>query len=341
MQKERGLIGVLKAPTITRSDDSDNQPSDRGSVNFLLNSGTQSFLEGFEFPSSRERPKRNSERLSTEDHMPNPKSPFAFANDKEVDYSFLSFNPDPMEWSFFNDDMFLQFLGAPFTESQRPLDDLYAEEFAPRIIGSHSVSQGANIGVNPNSMYETESTLAAEMVQSILVKSFTLDLDKQSSEEAARVLNFLLTPNRLDRFVKQYFKYWHPHCPILHAATFDSDSVPVPLLVSVVFMGAIYSPYDEEVNAAKKVLDLAELYVYSTAEISEEFEIREAMKGSQKSSETDNGPMAFQQLQAVYLMLVVQYWAGSQVSKQRAIEVRFGQVIKVSYLTTRVLSHCP
>jgi hypothetical protein len=43
--------------------------------------------------------------------------------------------------------------------------------------------------------------------------------------------------------------------------------------------------------------------------------------------------LAFENLQAAYLMVCVQFWAGNTVSKKRAVDTRFGVVVKVrSYI---------
>ena len=105
--------------------------------------------------------------------------------------------------------------------------------------------------------------------------------------------------------------------------------------MSVTLMGAMYSPVDREVSTAKLLLDLAELYIHSMEDLTDEFEIRQMLRLSAATSPDSIklGPLAFQYLQAAYLMVCVQFWAGSMVSRKRAIETRFGVVVKVLSIT--------
>jgi hypothetical protein len=78
--------------------------------------------------------------------------------------------------------------------------------------------------------------------------------------------------------VSLYFEFSHPHCPIIHQGSFSVENAPTPLLVAVIAIGAMYSQVDQEVSTAKELLDLAELYIYSTDVLTEEFEIRQLLR---------------------------------------------------------------
>ena len=96
-------------------------------------------------------------------------------------------------------------------------------------------------------------------------------------------------------------------------------------------MGAMYSQVDTEVSTAKLVLDLVELYVYSLEDLTDEYEIRHMLRVPSISApeSIELSILAFQYLQAAYLMICVQFWAGSMVSRKRASDTRFGVVVKV------------
>jgi hypothetical protein len=118
---------------------------------------------------------------------------------------------------------------------------------------------------------------------------------------------------------------------MVHQGSFSVDTAPVPLLIAVVVVGAMYSQVDKDVSNTKLLLDLAELYVFSLDDLTDEFEIRQMLRAphtmTPESISLSN--QAFPNLQAAYLMVCVQFWAGSMVSRKRAIDTKFGVVLKV------------
>jgi cytochrome c-type biogenesis protein CcmH/NrfG len=92
----------------------------------------------------------------------------------------------------------------------------------------------------------------------------------------------------------------------------------------------MYSQVDRDVTTAKTLLDLAELYIYSMDDLTEEFEVRQMMRAASTTTPESIAlsMLAFQHLQAAYLMVCVQFWAGNMVSRKRAIDTRFSVVIK-------------
>jgi hypothetical protein len=90
-------------------------------------------------------------------------------------------------------------------------------------------------------------------------------------------------------------------------------------------MGAMYSQVDRDVKTATALLDLIELYIYSMDDLTEESEIRHMLLGQTEALSS----LVFQHLQAAYLTVCVQFWAGKMVARRRVIETRFGVVIKV------------
>ena len=99
-------------------------------------------------------------------------------------------------------------------------------------------------------------------------------------------------------------------------------------------MGAMYSQVDQEVSTAKRILDLSELVVFSMPDLTDEFEILQMLRaapGIPLDQSVKMTPLAHSYLFAAYLMVVVQFWAGNMVSRKRAIETRFGVVVKVHH----------
>ena len=115
--------------------------------------------------------------------------------------------------------------------------------------------------------------------------------------------------------------------------SFDPDTAALPLLTSVVFMGAMYTKDERELYAAKRLLDFAELYVFSSDIFSSEYELAATICGGRNNENEAHDWIQFQNFQAGFLMVVVQYWAGGSVSSSRAMENRFSEVIKVARRT--------
>lgn len=127
-----------------------------------------------------------------------------------------------------------------------------------------------------------------------------------------------------------YFRYWHPSCPIIYTPAFDLEAISLPLLASLIFMGAMYSSDETEVHVARRVLDFAELFIFSSDTFSCEHEIGVVFSGDRKPDDSMSDWIQFENFQAGFLMVVVQYWAGSRSSRNRAMENRFSEIIQVA-----------
>jgi len=319
-------IDLTKSSTDAERDAS----SDRGSIKFLLNSGTASFIECFRLPSSHER--RNL--FNFRNTQPSPDSSTTldgFANSSENGSTASTFSDpfedEPIDWSLFEDENLLRFLSSPFNEVQMQSEDLFATMGMDQgfTAGSHMP------GVPLPGEWEPPSEASSTAIQAIFEKTMALRLSPSEQGDISHHLNYLFTPSRIKRLVGLYFEFWHPHCPIIHQGTFNVDVVPTPLLVAVLMVGAMYSQVDRDVSTTKLVLDLAELYIFSIDDLTDEFEIRQMLRAPYNTT-PDSLPLsnlAFQNLQAAYLMVCVQFWAGNMVSRKRAIDTKFGVVLKV------------
>jgi hypothetical protein len=208
-----------------------------------------------------------------------------------------------------------------------------------------------------------QAEYVSSLSMAIYNKLWCLALDETARQELTACLNFLLTPERISKFISLYFRNWHLNCPMLHKPSFDPSQVPLALVVSVVFNGALYSKDNTERLAARKLFDIAELVVFDAAIFSFETEITRSLEGNSNNKMTNNDDVmpesgsasasipapaqasgsasgltdsfqdpewqTFQELQAGFLMVVTQYWAGSSIPKHRALESRLGDVIKV------------
>jgi Fungal specific transcription factor domain len=185
---------------------------------------------------------------------------------------------------------------------------------------------------------ESLAQRAALLSSAMHSKLWCLRLEDTTREELSTCLSFLLAPDRLARFVSMYFQHWHPNAPLLHQGTFDPATIPTTLLAAVVFLGAMYTVEQIERLVTQRLIDVVELVVFDSDIFSHDIEVSKSIQADQISDDIDDWT-TLQHLQAGYLMVVLQYWAGSRTSKHRAMETRFGEVIKVSPIYQETLRH--
>ncbi|KAJ5698973.1 hypothetical protein N7462_000978 [Penicillium macrosclerotiorum] len=304
-------------------------PSDRGSIKFLLNGGTDSFTEAFRLPprSDRARGMVFHSQNGLEDAA---EGAFAYngpGNRPEFAPPFAE--PDPAALQFFQD-TFLDFFSGPFGD-QKPLEDPYTGQ----MVYSTPIASGQSpsLSLQPEQpLFEPERPFAMALIQSILARAWTVPLDAKAQDEISTNLNYLLTTARIRKFVYLYFKYWQPSCAMVHIPSFDMETASLPLLAAITFFGAMYSSDQREAYVAKRLLDFAELFIFSSDVYSPETEVASTFSGNQTPDDDASDWARFQNFQAGFIMTIVQYWAGSRPSRNRAMENRFSEVVKASHI---------
>lgn len=232
---------------------------------------------------------------------------------------------DPASMTFFQD-TFVSFFNGPFGDPHKPLEDPYSGGIPYQAV--IPPGQDPNLTM-PGGQIPYEQPFANALIQSILSRAWALPLDPKSQQEVSTNLNYLLTTARIRKFISLYFRYWHTSCPMIYAPSFDPETVTLQLLASLVFMGAMYSNDEMEVYVAKRVLDFMELFVFSCDLFACESEITANFCGNGGPGDPSTDWAQFQNFQAGFLAVLVQYWAGSRASKNRAMETRFSEIIKV------------
>jgi hypothetical protein len=325
--KARKLMSVMKSvsPGLGKGGVKASMEFDRGSIMFLLNSGTASFVECFRLPLLHEGRnifnfRRTPDALSLSDIYANMNDQLdIFTNVNENGSTFSDpYEDEPIDWSLFEDENLLRFLSSPFSEVEMQTYDI----FAPPHMDSNFASAA---GLPVPTDWEQPSSESTCCIHAIYGTAISWNLSPAHQAEISNHLYFLFTPSRITRIVNLYFEFWHPHCPIVHRKSFSVETAPTPLLVAIITMGAMYSQVDRDVKTATALLDLIELYIYSIDDLTEESEIRHMLLGQTEALSS----LVFQHLQAAYLTVCVQFWAGKMVARRRVIETRFGVVIKV------------
>ncbi|KAH8705616.1 putative C2H2 finger domain protein [Talaromyces proteolyticus] len=323
--RKQAILDQMPSKEFTPVKAEEYESSDRGSINFLLNAGTDSFTEKFHLPPRSDRARGMEYHNQAELEATSPIASYPLGASKLN--SIGAVLPEFDDLGSFQEN-FMSFITGPF-DAQKSCQNALGGGLNTQ--GMPAPGQDSNLGaVSDSSYYEPESSFSMSLIQSILAKSWTVNLDAKFQQEISTNLRFLLTTRRIRKFVALYFRYWHPNCPIIHAQSFDLEHVPTPLLASVVFMGAMYSSDERETHVARRMLDFAELYVYSTETLSCENEISRIFTGQPITDAERKDWTLFQNFQAAYLMLVIQYWAGSKASRNRAMETRFSEIILIA-----------
>lgn len=177
---------------------------------------------------------------------------------------------------------------------------------------------------------EEHNAVSAALCEALLATIPRLTQDIEVQHALTADAQFILTPRRISGFLAQYFKLWHPNGPFIHEPSFDPETAQLPLLMALVFMGAMYSVDDRELKAAKNLLDVVELYAFASDVFAPEAEMKRSMDGVSTPNDLETDWITFQHFQGGYLISVIQHWAGSRLSRSRAMECRYSEVIKVA-----------
>lgn len=304
---------------------------DRVSIKALLNGGTDTFTETFNLPPSDDRVRS----LQFHQQQEESEEVNEMGNVLPVDDSPESIDYSGMFESLIDmNDQYIDFWTGPFGLMQSPnYSELQLDVYDPSIMSAE-----VRYGPTPSDTTQNppdQAQYISAINMAIYNKLWCLALDGKTRQELTACLNFLLTADKISRFIPMYFRNWHLNCPMIHKPSFDPSKAPVALVIGVIFVGAMYSKDQAERLAAKKLVDIAELVVFDGEIFSFEMEIIRCLQSdspapapSAASSEEQDWE-AFQELQAGFLMVVAQYWAGPLIPKRRALESRLGDVIKV------------
>ncbi|EXJ65583.1 hypothetical protein A1O7_01924 [Cladophialophora yegresii CBS 114405] len=302
---------------------------DRVSIQALLNGGIETFTEAFNLPPRDDRQAGLHFRQQNEE----PEDEIGSAHLKLEYESPLPFDYSAMfEIPLGLDDQYLDFWTGPFGLMPSPsYSDLQLDLYDPTIVSSEmQMGSTASTSTQPP---PDQAQYVSALTMAIYNKLWCLALDEKARQELTVCLHFLLTGEKIRKFISLYFSNWHLNCPILHKPSFDPANIPVSLVISVVFIGAMYSKDHTERLTARKLVDVAELVVFDSEIFSFEVEVTRSVQGEStaKVSDSDYEWDIFQELQAGYLMVIAQYWGGgSRGSKRRAMQSRFGDVINVA-----------
>ncbi|QSS63121.1 C2H2 finger domain-containing protein [Histoplasma capsulatum] len=343
LAKEAGdvMLVNLKVPSFppsrsprfnsTKSDDFD-QTYERGSVKFLLNGGTDSFIKGFHLPSRHDKAQPlswagsgHSHNVGNVNQAMSTRNAANLPNSDHTNHPESGIESQPVDVAFYNDG-FLQFFNQCNNSTRFHPDETSTSFTQP----SATSIQDFTLTSSTDPYFEPESHYSTNLIQSILSKSWELGFDDMTSMGIAQELRSLLMTQRIQKFISLYFDHWQSNCPMIHQPTFNPEATASPLLAAMVLMGATYSENATEKLTAKKMFDLIEAYVFSTDVYSQDFDIAQSYKTTQCQVDVKTDWRSFENFQAGYLMFLVQYWGGTRTAMNRMVEVRLGEIVKVA-----------
>lgn len=169
----------------------------------------------------------------------------------------------------------------------------------------------------------------SDLASHILESASNAGLPDPDRFKVLNTLKHLLAPAQAHRALSRYFESWHRICRIIHRPTFTADTAPDVVLVAVLILGAMYLSNEEDREKTLSVIDFVEDYIFSQ-------EPSPLDASAQTDTDGDDNP-SFHFLQAAFLIVVTQYWTGSDCSRRRVSKGRFDRVIEVRSSFSTVL----
>ncbi|KAH6678565.1 hypothetical protein B0J14DRAFT_473994 [Halenospora varia] len=153
----------------------------------------------------------------------------------------------------------------------------------------------------------------------------------------------MITADSIAANIKLYFRHWHKHGPMVHEATFNPCHAALPLIISLMAIGGMYSKETADVAKLKLLLDTLEAYVFSIPGISDEYDIpgrTYVIQGENSSPQWQQYQL--EELQGAYLMIVLQFWTGNPIARIRVRQQRFQRIVSIfHHLELQTVQHSP
>ncbi|KAF3908990.1 hypothetical protein ABW20_dc0108659 [Dactylellina cionopaga] len=209
-----------------------------------------------------------------------------------------------------------------------------------------------NIGLEPNSLWDPHifsehsspatatdldvydahaSFLRPELFK--IVQSFQLGEESVEYQRAVEAVE-LVTGDVLQRFTISFFRHWHKHGSIIHLPSYSPSTCATVLILAMSCIGGLYVKDQNEIRKCRNLLDIVEVYIYSRDYLKHEYEFCQpyganSIPNDKRTYENVDWE-DFEKLQAAYLIIVVQTWAGHRVAKRRIRQQRFTRVLELA-----------
>jgi hypothetical protein len=112
---------------------------------------------------------------------------------------------------------------------------------------------------SPPIQYRIEALLSLLMAQyQSNPNAFAFPTDEFPLDLARAVF----TSNNVAEYVSAFFSYFHPHTPFIHRPSFDIQTVSLPLLLTISFLGSVFATPQDDALTARYFFDLGEEYIF-------------------------------------------------------------------------------
>jgi hypothetical protein len=132
-------------------------------------------------------------------------------------------------------------------------------------------------------------------------------------------------PSNIQKFMRLFWCFWYPNCPIIHKPTFCLERTPILLLLPMLIIGACTSADEEDTREVRLWFDVVEKAVFS------EDCLQEALTGSSQGHIYSRHEL-LRALQASFLVCAYQNWEGSNKTKERIRRLRYSMIVAVCIL---------
>ncbi|KAI2780875.1 hypothetical protein F4815DRAFT_104246 [Daldinia loculata] len=148
-----------------------------------------------------------------------------------------------------------------------------------------------------------------------LLESTTRGTDFSQITSAA---NNIFSIEEMPKLLAIFWERWYPHCPIVHRSSFNLAFAHPLLVMAMVLLGAVMSPFLQHREQGRLLLDSAENAIFSS-------KIFDCDGYTDVDEVHNSGAVAT--FQAAYFICIMQKWEGNEVAKQRIRRYRFTALV--------------
>ncbi|KAI0101169.1 hypothetical protein F4814DRAFT_432445 [Daldinia grandis] len=136
--------------------------------------------------------------------------------------------------------------------------------------------------------------------------------------QIALAANNLFSIEEMPKLLALFWERWYPHCPIVHRSSFNLAFAHPLLVMAMVLLGAVMSPFPQHREQGRLLLDSAENALFGSKVF--------CCEGYRNVDEVHNSG-AVATFQAAYFICIMQKWEGNEVAKQRIRRYRFTTLV--------------
>ncbi|RFU36198.1 hypothetical protein B7463_g24, partial [Scytalidium lignicola] len=290
----------------------DNTHSDRNSVGFLLNFSTESeFLH--EFP-----PKPN---MGLESRIANFRNLMAVSDGLTPVVGEFAIKVSP------------GYRPCGLLDTDKNPDDLLNNLELDALNGILSMQgDDSTRWMNPGCLISGQTLLErrAEVIREALRHTIAkISMPHEPSNEVIQAVE-LITAYNLVLYAQLYFHHWHKNTPIVHHSTFNLFTTAIPLVLAILALGGMYSNNSIAIANLKLLFDPIEAYLFSLPGWSDEYELNRIYHPVHETATDQWQQYQLDELQAGFLIILLQYWTGNMVARNRVSQHRFQKWVDIA-----------